>query len=103
MKPPFNVDGTTATQSADFRTDSGMPLSGADSISSRTVPADLIRSSAFVLSLVSSAVRVGAKRARIRKRAATFFIRARFLGIGFGPKASLVILRDLCGMDGQGG
>src|SRR5262249_32595727 len=42
-KPPFNREGTTAMHLADPRISSGMPLSGADMISLRTVAADSAR------------------------------------------------------------
>src|SRR5208283_4887880 len=59
MKPPLSSDGTTATHSADPRISSGIRLSGAAWISSRTVPAASTRPEALVLgsgALVSSSV-----------------------------------------------
>src|ERR1700758_757882 len=66
MKPPFSIVGTTATHSAEPNTSSGIPLSGADSISSSTVAAALTRSSALP-GLSSAAKLVAAKSARISR------------------------------------
>src|SRR3974390_342169 len=83
MKPPLRSEGTTATHSADLRRSSGMPVSGADSISSSTVPAALMRSSALVLSLVSSAVRVGAQKANVKNTGGSFFIQPQIWDVQF--------------------
>src|SRR5690348_13031153 len=73
MNPPLSMVGTTATHCAEPRTSSGIPWSGADSISSRTVLAALIRSSALFLSS-SSAAKVGRAKQATRHR-----IRSRFI------------------------
>src|SRR5262244_1747180 len=77
MNPPFKSDGTTATHSAEDRTSSGIPVSGADSISSRTVPAAVTRSSALLVSLFSNA-KAMADMAKTSRTTRLFFINVGF-------------------------
>src|SRR6478672_5309144 len=74
MNPPLSMVGTTATHSADASTSSGMPWSGADSISSSTVLAALIRSSALFWSSSSSLAKVETVRHATTHRSNSFFI-----------------------------
>src|SRR5207253_6081981 len=87
MNPPFSIDGTTATHSADPRISSGIPWSGAASISSRTLAAAWIRSAALVSSLVvlSSASDI-AQNDAITTRSRSFFISSAFLEVSPNAK-----------------
>src|SRR5690242_12608105 len=81
IKPPFSNEGTTATHSAEASTSSGMPVSGADSISSRTVPAASTRSSALLvsfMSFLSSSPKANADTARTSRTTRVFFIAIQF-------------------------
>src|SRR5579864_1800778 len=81
-KPPFNMEGTTATQSADPMTSSGMPVSGAAWISSRTVAAAFTRLAAGLSS--SSEAKQLPARASSRNKFDSFFIfiTLSFLAVG---------------------
>src|SRR5579862_8423367 len=66
--PPLSRDGTTATHLAEPRISSGMPLSGADMISFRTVAAD------SALPAADSATTVWTKINANREKIRTFFM-----------------------------
>src|SRR5215469_9409829 len=71
--PPFSMEGTTATHSAEPSTSWGMPVSGALWISSRTAAADRTRST-DLLSPVLSAATAARERQTTTHRARSFFI-----------------------------
>src|SRR5579864_1030595 len=55
MNPPFSMEGTTATHCAEPITSMGIPLSGADMISSTTSAAARTRSTALLSSALCAA------------------------------------------------
>src|ERR1700757_176017 len=73
-KPPFNMEGTTATHSARLRISCGIPESGADSISLRTSAAACTRSIAFDSLVCSSAAKENEQRDTTRVSSKSFFI-----------------------------
>src|SRR5579883_2265959 len=94
MKPPLSMDGTTATHSAEASTSSGIPVSGADSISSITVPEAWIRSSALLLSFssfLSSAANDRVDIATTRSNTRVFFIAISWFLNFEGPLESLLL------------
>src|SRR5437868_8242823 len=91
MNPPFSNEGTTATHSAEPKTSSGMPVSGADSISFRTVAAACTRSSALVLSLFSSFPKASAGRIKTNRSRSVFFIVPQL----FSEFGETLILKDM--------
>src|SRR5215831_6648666 len=74
MNPPFSSDGTTATHSAEPSTSSGIPVSGADSISLRTVAAAWTRSSALLVSFFSSSPKASVESVKANRNTTVFFI-----------------------------
>src|SRR5207302_10190170 len=78
MNPPFNMVGTTATQSADPNTSSGMPWSGAPWISFKTTAAAWTRSTGSLLA--------GAASARMVMEAITHRITILFIGPQFSRR-----------------
>src|SRR5437588_12842914 len=106
MNPPFNMVGTTATQSADPNTSSGMPWSGAPWISFKTSAAAWTRSTALLLA--------GAASARMVMEAITHRITSLLMGPQFSrrypglfsstPAPATLVGRggSFCAIDNQG-